>query len=134
MIYKDYLETAKKVAIEAGNFLVKNKLTKKEIFSESGRDIKLQLDRDTENLIREKLKFTNISILGEEFGDDKSNTSLRWVIDPIDGTANYFRGLDQCCVSIALLDKNESKVGVVYNFNNNELYSAAEYSSLLLKL
>jgi len=57
---------------------------------------------------------------------DKSNTSLRWVIDPIDGTANYFRGLDHCCVSIALMDKNESKVGVVYNFNNNELYSAAE--------
>ena len=52
MIYKDYLETAKKVAIEAGNFLVENKLTKKEIFSEAGRDIKLQLDRDTENLIR----------------------------------------------------------------------------------
>ena len=126
MIYKDYLETAKKVAIEAGNFLLENKLTKKEIFSEVGRDIKLQLDRDTENLIREKLKFTNISILGEEFGDDKSNSSLRWVIDPIDGTANYFRGLDQCCVSIALLDKTESKVGVIYNFNNKELYFAAE--------
>ena len=126
MIYKDYLETAKEVAVEAGHFLVKNKLTEKEIFSESGRDIKLQLDRDTENLIREKLKFTNISILGEEFGDDKSNTSLRWVIDPIDGTANYFRGLDQCCVSIALMDKSESKVGVVYNFNNKELYFAAE--------
>jgi len=126
MIYKDYLEIAKKVAIEAGNFLLENKLTKKEIFSEAGRDIKLQLDRDTESLIRKKLKFTNISILGEEFGDDKSNSSLRWVIDPIDGTANYFRGLDQCCVSIALLDKNESKVGVVYNFNTNELYSAAE--------
>ena len=126
MIYKDYLEIAKKVAIEAGNFLLENKLTKKEIFSEAGRDIKLQLDRDTESLIRKKLKFTNISILGEEFGDDKSNSSLRWVIDPIDGTANYFRGLDQCCVSIALMDKNESKVGVVYNFNNNELYSAAE--------
>ena len=126
MIYKDYLEIAKKVAIEAGNFLLDNKLTKKEIFSEAGRDIKLQLDRDTESLIRKKLKFTNISILGEEFGDDKSNSSLRWVIDPIDGTANYFRGLDQCCVSIALLDKNESKVGVVYNFNTNELYSAAE--------
>ena len=126
MIYKDYLEIAKKVAIEAGNFLLENKLTKKEIFSEAGRDIKLQLDRDTESLIRKKLKFTNISILGEEFGDDKSNSSLRWVIDPIDGTANYFRGLDQCCVSIALLDKNESKVGVIYNFNNKELYSAAE--------
>ena len=126
MIYKDYLEIAKKVAIEAGNFLLENKLTKKEIFSEAGRDIKLQLDRDTESLIRKKLKFTNISILGEKFGDDKSNSSLRWVIDPIDGTANYFRGLDQCCISIALMDKNEALVGVVYNFNNEEMYAAAK--------
>ena len=126
MNYKDCLEIAKEAAKEAGNFLLQNKLNEKEIYSEEGRDIKLQLDRETEDLLRKKLESTNIPILGEEFGEEESFESERWVIDPIDGTANYFRGLDQCCVSIALLDKNESKVGVVYNFNNNELYSAAE--------
>ena len=117
---------AKNAALEAGNFLMKNKLNKKEIYSEEGRDIKLQLDRETEDLIRKKLESTNIPVLGEEFGGEGSPESERWVIDPIDGTANYFRGLDQCCISIALMDKNEALVGVVYNFNNGEIYAAAK--------
>lgn len=126
MNYKDYLDIAKKTAIKAGDFLIKNKLNKKVVLAEEGRDIKLELDRKTENLIRKELEKTNIIILGEEFGGEISSKSLRWVIDPIDGTANYFRGLDQCCVSIALMDHDKSKLGIVYNFNNGEIYSAAE--------
>tara|TARA_B100001029_G_scaffold107423_1_gene88672 strand:- start:566 stop:1288 length:723 start_codon:yes stop_codon:yes gene_type:complete len=126
MSFKNYLEIAKEAAKEAGNFLMKNKLSKKEIYSEEGRDIKLQLDRETEDLIRKKLEPTNIAVLGEEFGGEESPESERWVIDPIDGTANYFRGLDQCCVSIALMDKGKSIVGVVYNFNTDEMFYAAE--------
>jgi len=126
MNYKDYLDIAKKTAIKAGDFLIKNKLNKKVVLAEEGRDIKLELDRETENLIRKELEKTNIIILGEEFGGEISSKSLRWVIDPIDGTANYFRGLDQCCVSIALMDQDKSKLGIVYNFNNGEIYSAAE--------
>ena len=126
MNYKDYLDIAKKTAIKAGDFLIKNKLNKKVVLTEEGRDIKLELDRETENLIRKELEKTNIIILGEEFGGEISSKSLRWVIDPIDGTANYFRGLDQCCVSIALMDQDKSKLGIVYNFNNGEIYSAAE--------
>ena len=126
MNFKNYLDIAKEAAKEAGNFLIKNKLSKKEVYSEVGRDIKLELDRETEDLIRKKLESTNIPVLGEEFGGEGSPESERWVIDPIDGTANYFRGLDQCCISIALMDKNESKIGVVYNFNNQEMYAAAK--------
>ena len=51
---------------------------------------------------------------------------MQWVIDPLDGTANYFRGLDQCCVSIALLDGSEALIGIIYNFNTNEIYSAVK--------
>ena len=126
MNYKNYLEVAKEAAKEAGNYLIKNKLSKKEIYSEEGRDIKLQLDRETEDLIRKKILSTNIPVYGEEFGGEKSSEAERWVIDPIDGTANYFRGLDQCCISIALMNKNEALVGVVYNFNNGEMYAAAK--------
>jgi len=126
MSYRDLLGVAKKAAIEAGNFLLENKLNEKEIYSEEGRDIKLQLDRETEDLLRKKLASTNIPVLGEEFGGAQSPESERWVIDPIDGTANYFRGLDQCCISIALMDNNEALVGVVYNFNNGEMYAAAK--------
>ena len=116
-------QLAIKAAKEAGEYLLKNKTAKKEIFSEQGRDIKLEIDRSTEKLIRASLRESDLSILGEEYGG-KSSDGLVWVIDPIDGTANYFRGLDQCCISIALMDGNQALLGIIYNFNTNELFHA----------
>ena len=110
---------------KAGEYLNSQKDSKKEILSEIGRDIKLEIDQNTEKLIREDLQSTGIEVLGEEFGGGKPE-SLQWVIDPLDGTANYFRGLDQCCVSIALLDRSEALIGIIYNFNTNEIYSAVK--------
>ena len=45
------------------------------------------------------------------------NRSNRW-------NCYYFRGLDQCCVSIALVDGNQALLGIIYNFNTNELFHA----------
>ena len=123
MNLRNLKQLAIKAAKEAGEYLLKNKTAKKEIFSEQGRDIKLEIDRSTEKLIRTSLKESDISILGEEYGGASSD-GLVWVIDPIDGTANYFRGLDQCCISIALMDGNQALLGIVYNFNTNELFHA----------
>jgi len=110
---------------KAGEYLNSQKDSKKEILSEIGRDIKLEIDQNTEKLIRGDLQSTGIEVLGEEFGGGKPE-GLQWVIDPLDGTANYFRGLDQCCISIALLDRSEALIGIIYNFNTNEIYSAVK--------
>ena len=118
-------DLAVNAAMEAGNFLNKNKLEEKEIYEEKGRDIKLIIDQDTEKLIRSNLQVTDIPILGEEYGGDIANGKY-WVIDPIDGTANYFRGLDECCVSIALMENDEALIGVIYNFNNDQMYTAVK--------
>ena len=116
-------ELAMNAAFNTGVFLSEEKNNEKKIYEEKGRDIKLEIDREAENLIRKDLKGTNIKILGEEFGGQASN-EIQWVIDPIDGTANYFRGLDQCCISIALMEKEKSIIGIIYNFNTNEMYHA----------
>jgi len=116
-------DLAVNAAIEAGNFLNKNKFEEKEIHEEEGRDIKLLIDQDTEKLIRSNLEATDIPILGEEYGGEIADGKY-WVIDPIDGTANYFRGLDECCVSIALMEDDEALIGVIYNFNNDQMYTA----------
>jgi len=118
-------DLAVNAAMEAGNFLNKNKLEEKEIHEEKGRDIKLIIDQDTEKLIRSNLQVTDIPILGEEYGGDIAD-GIYWVIDPIDGTANYFRGLDECCISIALMENDESLIGVIYNFNNDQMYTAVK--------
>ena len=78
-------------AIKAGEFLNKSKSDEKAVYKDVGRDIKLIIDQDTEKLIRSSLQTTNIPILGEEYGGEISEGRY-WVIDPIDGTANYFRG------------------------------------------
>ena len=111
------------VARQAGDFLNQSKLEKKEVYKEEGRDIKLIIDQDTEKLIRSNLLGTNIPILGEEYGGEITDERY-WVIDPIDGTANYFRGLDECCVSIALMEGEEALIGIIYNFNNDQMYTA----------
>ena len=118
---------AKSAARAAGNFLLENKNKNKKIFSEQGRDIKLEIDRLTEEKITKELKKTGIPILGEEFGGGSvSDNSYLWVIDPLDGTSNYFRELDQSCVSIALLNGTEGLIGVIYNFNTDEMFESAK--------
>jgi len=118
-------------AKEAGIFLKEKRLENKEILKEEGRDIKLVLDQDAEKIIRSYLEGTNIEILGEEYGGNISSGKY-WVVDPIDGTANYFRGLGECCISIALMEGKEALIGVIYNFNNGELYTAIKSQGAFL--
>ncbi len=124
-------EIAMKAAFNTGVFLSEEKYNEKKIYEEQGRDIKLEIDREAENLIRKDLEDTDIKILGEEFGGQASS-EIKWVIDPIDGTSNYFRGLDQCCISIALMEKEKSIIGIIYNFNTNEMYHSHKQGGAFL--
>ena len=49
-----------------------------------------------------------------------------WIIDPIDGTANYARGIEDCCISVALARDGVLQAGVVYSPGRRELYMAAK--------
>ena len=120
MILEDLSKIAILAAKKAGTFLISKQKEKKEILSEVGRDIKLEIDRDAELIIRKELEATDITIMGEEYGG-KIIDDYFWVVDPLDGTANYFRGLDQCCISIGLMKDNVSVIGVIYNFNSDEV-------------
>jgi myo-inositol-1(or 4)-monophosphatase len=51
--------------------------------------------------------------LGEEDGG-VTEAALLWVVDPIDGTTNYIRGLPHWCVSVALLEDGAPRLGIVY--------------------
>ena len=113
------LEIAKKAAHEAGNILVnlKAELNKENI--SSGKDIKLKADIEAEKLIKEYLlSKSDIPILGEETGASVSNLGKTfWVVDPLDGTANYSRSIPICCVSIALISNLEPVIGVIYDLS-----------------
>jgi myo-inositol-1(or 4)-monophosphatase len=118
-----WLNIAKSAALTAGNFLKKSQGTDLKILLNQDRDLKLQLDIDTENIIKDFISaHSNYSILGEETGPSDKLDEYFWVIDPLDGTSNFLRGIPISCVSIALMHNLEPVLGVIYDFNHDDLY------------
>jgi myo-inositol-1(or 4)-monophosphatase len=62
---------------------------------------------------------------GEEGGTQRSG-SLRWVVDPIDGTANYMRGGNRFCVSLGLIEDRTPLLGVIVAPALNETFAARQ--------
>ena len=128
------LTIAKKAALEAGNFLRKNKDNLNKTISSTDRDIKLKADIEAEKIIKDIINCgSSFGILAEESGisSDESYKNL-WVVDPLDGTANYSRSIPLCCVSIAILSDAKPVLGVIYDFNNDELYEGSINTSACL--
>ncbi len=73
-------------------------------------------DRGAEDLIRKVLlgKFPADGFLGEEFGDTPGSSGFRWIIDPIDGTRSFVRGIPIWATMLGLEFKGELIAGVVY--------------------
>lgn len=97
------------------------------IHLEEAHDVKLQADLESERKIREYLNANSpFPIIGEEEGGDSSlwhSDQYYWVVDPLDGTYNYLRECPQCCVSIGLMKGQKAQVGVVNDFNRNEIFT-----------
>lgn len=68
--------------------------------------------------------FPDHDLLTEESAFEKKGSPCRWIIDPLDGTTNYFRGYPCFCVSIGLEIEGEMRLGVVYDPIHDELFVA----------
>ena len=114
-------------ATDAGKELRKCRQSLLSVTYQDRDDIKLKADTSSEQTIREHLLPSGIPIIGEEQGGDenllKSDKQAYWIIDPLDGTYNYFRGQDHCCVSIALCIGTKVLWGVVHVLSNQKTYS-----------
>jgi myo-inositol-1(or 4)-monophosphatase len=92
-------------------------------------DIKLELDVRCQKVIEKSLRkaFPKIPLLGEEGNSGNLNAEYRWVVDPIDGTVNYFFGLPHAAVSIALQATAPGSpiavVGVIFDPFTGELWT-----------
>ncbi len=84
-----------------------------------------QADREAESAIVEIISraFPDHGFLGEEFGG-RGSKDVRWIIDPIDGTKNFVRGIPVWATLIALEEHGEVTVGVIHNPVTGELYTA----------
>lgn len=68
--------------------------------------------------------FPEAEFVGEEGENNLANDSLRFIIDPIDGTTNFMQDYRCSCISVALCKENDTISGVVYNPYTNEIFSA----------
>ena len=127
------LAAAVKAARAAGKIMRDNWYLPKRVNSAEAHDIKLELDVRCQKLITKILHaaFPQISLLGEEGDSGDAKSEYRWVVDPIDGTVNYFYGMPHAAVSIALQSqlttqnpKFKTVLGVIYDPFTDELWTA----------
>lgn len=97
------------------------------IESKGLQDLVSIADRAAEDLIVRRLSqlFPDDGFLGEE-GGRRGGQGALWVIDPIDGTANFLRGIPFWCVSLALVVNNDAVLGFIYDPNADELFAAQQ--------
>jgi len=122
---KSALTVAIKAARAAGQVMHNNWHKPKHVNSAVAHDIKLELDVRCQTLIEKILAttFPEVPVLGEEGITGDVTGEYRWVIDPIDGTVNYFFGVPHAAVSIALQHREKSVVGVIYDPFTDEIWT-----------
>ncbi|MBB6099865.1 myo-inositol-1(or 4)-monophosphatase [Deinobacterium chartae] len=88
-------------------------------------DLVTRVDREAERAIRDRIRaqFPQHAVLGEEGGQDRESR-FRWIVDPLDGTTNYAHGFPFSCVSVALEIDGTRRVGVIFDPQHDELFTA----------
>lgn len=124
------LAIALDAAHQAGQLIKDNFGSEKMVKEMQRRDVKLELDVRSQKLITEIILSHNSehAILGEEEGDLGGLGEVEWIIDPIDGTVNYFYGIPHFCVSIAarMRESKEPLVGVIHDPMQNETWAVVQ--------
>lgn len=120
---------AARAARSAGNIILRymNRIDGLNIVEKQQMDFVSEVDKLAEAEIIKELRraYPDHAILGEESGAIGKGP-LQWVIDPLDGTHNYLRGIPHFSVSIALLEKGVPIHGVVFDPLRDELYTASK--------
>lgn len=101
-----------------GNFKISNK--------EGINNLVTEADYASEKAIFEIIRadFPDHFLLSEEAGAMVTDSNVKWIIDPIDGTVNFAHGIPICCVSIGVEQDGQMIMGAVYNPFINEFYFA----------
>ena len=129
----EFLTTAVDAALLAGKLLRENFEKPLEVDAMHAHDIKLELDRRTQRLIEDHIlaRHPGHAILGEE-GITEGTSDCEWIIDPLDGTVNYFYGIPHFATTIAVRRNNELLAGVVHDPMRNETWTVEAGGPALL--
>lgn len=131
------LNIAIRAARKAGNHIAKSleNADKIESTQKGANDFVTNVDKEAETLIIETIKasYPDHEIVAEESGFvEGSDKDVQWIIDPLDGTTNFVKGLPHFSVSIAVRIKGKTEVACVYDPMLNELFTAQRGSGAQL--
>ncbi len=126
---------AVEAALQAGKILRERVDDIGKVSFKEFHDLVTEVDHLAEKAIITRIKktFPGHDILAEESGSaEGSDSTSKWIIDPLDGTLNYSHGYPCYCVSIALEQEGEVRVGVIYNPCLDELFVAEKVQCEIL--
>jgi myo-inositol-1(or 4)-monophosphatase len=128
------LQLATDAALAAGKLLRQHFGSDAAVDEASHHDIKLALDKESQELITAILLGARPgdALYGEEGIAGNQDSERQWIVDPIDGTVNYFYGIPHFCVSIALRVAGEITVGVIHDPMVGETWTVEKGSPALL--
>lgn len=130
----DFLSVAGEAAREAGALLLQYLDKNVDVEYKSAFNIVTAADRAVEDLVVGKIRshFPSHSIVAEEGSNLDQGSEYVWHIDPLDGTTNFAHSNPTFCCSIGLEKNGEGIVGVVYDPNRDEFFSAEAGSGAYL--
>lgn len=128
MNYEYICKNVISAANEAGLFIQCEalKFSSDKVESKGLHDFVSYVDKGAEKILIEALAdiLPDAGFIAEEGTQDYKGEALKWVIDPLDGTTNFIHGLPTYSISIALMENDETVVGVVYELNLKECFYA----------
>ncbi len=112
---RDLLEFAVDLAERAGEITLRYFQGRFAVETKADASPVTVADREAEVYIRQAIesRFPSDGIVGEEFGEARPEAGQRWIIDPIDGTYSFVRGVPLFGVLIALERRDEPVVGII---------------------
>lgn len=124
------LNIAVRAARVAGQIIVRGFENRSDLIKETKgvNDYVTLIDKEAEQAIINKIQqsYPDHSFLGEESGETHgADTEYQWVIDPLDGTTNFIKGIPHFSVSIALLHKGRLDQAVVFDPIRSEIFTAS---------
>lgn len=122
----DILSQVTNIVTDTAALLFRNDIIESIIDKGDVENYATDIDIRIERRLREKLKevLPEASFIGEESDMKEGLSTYTWIVDPIDGTANFVRGIKECCISVGLVHKNVPEIGVIYAPWLGELYVA----------
>jgi myo-inositol-1(or 4)-monophosphatase len=121
---KHYVDAAENAARAAAKLLRESFQQRQRVKVVAAHDIKLEIDVQAQELISKLLlgEFPAHALYGEEGIAGDQSSDYQWIVDPLDGTVNYFYGIPHFCISIALRLHNEIIVGIIHDPIRNEMW------------